>query len=78
MLSARARFYTPKRALGDRQALNWGAKLNPIMAKKKAVPLPSTRVLDHPASLSLYERESLAAEAKLAAEKTKKPAKARP
>ena len=41
------------------------------MATKKDVPLPETRILDHPNSLSLYERESRAAEAKLAAEKKK-------
>jgi hypothetical protein len=42
------------------------------MAKKKAVRLPATSVLDYPSSLSLYERESLAAEAKLDAEKKTK------
>jgi hypothetical protein len=39
------------------------------MAKKKAVHAPSPNILDYPDSLSLYERESLAAEAKLAAER---------
>jgi len=39
------------------------------MAKKKAGLTPSPNILDYPDSMSLYERESLAAEAKLAAEK---------
>jgi hypothetical protein len=40
------------------------------MAKKKAGHAPSSRnILDYPDSMSLYERESLAAEAKLAAER---------
>jgi hypothetical protein len=45
------------------------------MAKKKACQQSSTSFLDYPSSMSLYERESLAAEAKLAAEKktTKRP-----
>ena len=43
------------------------------MAKKKADLAPSTNILDYPNSMSQYEKESLAAEAKLAAErKTKK------
>jgi len=46
------------------------------MAKKKAgQPFPCTNTLDYPENMSDYERESLAAEAKLAAEKktNKKP-----
>jgi hypothetical protein len=39
------------------------------MAKKKAGQPPSPNILDYPDSMSLYERESLAAEAKLAAER---------
>jgi len=40
------------------------------MAKKKAgQPLPFTHLLDYPVSMSDYERESLAAEAKLAADR---------
>jgi hypothetical protein len=40
------------------------------MARKKAGrPLPCTNILDYPVSMSDYERESRAAEAKLAAEK---------
>jgi len=39
------------------------------MAKKKAGLTPSPNILDYPDSMSLYERESLAAEAKLAAER---------
>jgi len=39
------------------------------MAKKKAGLPRSPNVLDYPDSMSLYERESLAAEAKLAAER---------
>jgi hypothetical protein len=39
------------------------------MTKKKASQLPSPNILDYPDSMSLYERESLAAEAKLAADK---------
>jgi hypothetical protein len=39
------------------------------MAKKKAGLPHSANILDYPDSLSLYERESLAAEAKLAAER---------
>jgi len=39
------------------------------MAKKKAGHAPSRNILDYPDSMSLYERESLAAEARLAAEK---------
>jgi hypothetical protein len=38
------------------------------MAKKKADQAPSSNVLDYPGGMSEYERESLAAEAKLAAE----------
>ena len=37
------------------------------MAKKKADQAPSSNVLDYPSGMSEYERESLAAEAKLAA-----------
>jgi hypothetical protein len=39
------------------------------MVKKKAGHAPSSNILDYPDSMSLYERESLAAEAKLAAER---------
>jgi hypothetical protein len=39
------------------------------MAKKKAGLPPSPNILDYSDSMSLYERESLAAEAKLAAER---------
>jgi hypothetical protein len=39
------------------------------MAKKKAGQPPSPNILDYPDSMSLYERESLAAEARLAAER---------
>jgi hypothetical protein len=39
------------------------------VGKKKAVQPPSPNILDYPDSMSLYERESLAAEAKLAAER---------
>jgi len=39
------------------------------MAKKKASQPLSTNVLDYPESMSMYERESLAAEARLAAER---------
>jgi hypothetical protein len=39
------------------------------MAKRKAGRRPSPNILDYPDSMSLYERESLAAEAKLAAER---------
>jgi hypothetical protein len=39
------------------------------MAKKKAGLPRSPNILDYPDSMSLYERESLAAEAKLAAER---------
>ena len=42
-----------------------------LMAARKVVPPHSTSILDYPASLSNYERESLAAEAKLAAKKKK-------
>jgi hypothetical protein len=41
------------------------------MTKRKADLTNDTRVLDYPSSLSLYERESRAAEAKLAAQKKK-------
>jgi hypothetical protein len=40
--------------------------------KTKAIP-PSTRVLDYSETMSEYERESLAAEAKLKAEQKKPP-----
>jgi hypothetical protein len=40
--------------------------------KTKAEP-DSSRVLDYPATMSEYERESLAAEAQLKAERTKPP-----
>jgi hypothetical protein len=43
------------------------------MRRKKTVKPDSTRFLDYPASLSEYERESLAAEATLKAERTKTP-----
>jgi len=47
--------------------------VNPAMAKKKADQPLSPNILDYPSSMSQYERESLAAEAKLAAErKTRK------
>jgi hypothetical protein len=47
------------------------------MAKKESGLPPSTNILDYPVSLSAYERESLAAEAKLAADrKIHKPPKA--
>src|ERR1700694_4521868 len=39
------------------------------MAKKKAGQPSSPNILDYPDSMSLYERESLAAEAKLAADR---------
>jgi hypothetical protein len=39
------------------------------MAKKKADLPASSNVLDYPESMSMYERESLAAEARLAAER---------
>lgn len=42
------------------------------MAKNKIGLLHSTRPLDYPSSMSLYERESLAAKAKLAADKKKR------
>jgi hypothetical protein len=49
--------------------MTYEATLTPIMAKKKAAPQSSTSILDYCSTLSLYERESLAAEAKLAAER---------
>jgi hypothetical protein len=39
------------------------------MAKKKAGQPLSSNILDYPSSMSQYERESLAGEAKLAAER---------
>jgi hypothetical protein len=39
------------------------------MTKKKAGPPPSPNILDYSDSMSLYERESRAAEAKLAADR---------
>jgi len=39
------------------------------MAKKQAVQLPCCHVLDYPEGMAIYERESLAAEARLAAER---------
>jgi hypothetical protein len=42
------------------------------MPKRKADQPNDTRVLDYSSTMSLYERESLAAEAKLAAERKKK------
>ena len=39
------------------------------MAKKKADLAPSPNILDYPSSMSQYERESLAAEAKLDADR---------
>jgi hypothetical protein len=39
------------------------------MAKKKADELPATRILDYPDSMSQYERESFAPEARLAADR---------
>jgi hypothetical protein len=42
--------------------------------RRKIKPTPnSTRVLDYPESMSEYERESLAAEAHLKAERTEPP-----
>jgi len=46
-----------------------GGYINPTMAKKKADRPPSPNILDYPSGMSEYERESLAAEAKLAAER---------
>jgi hypothetical protein len=40
-----------------------------FMAKKTAAQPLSTNLLDYPESMSLYERESLVAEARLAAER---------
>jgi hypothetical protein len=42
-----------------------------LMAKKRTQPL-STNILDYPSNMSGYEKESLVAEAKLAAMKKKK------
>jgi hypothetical protein len=39
------------------------------MSKKKAGQPLSANILDYPSSMSAYERESLAAEAKLAADR---------
>jgi hypothetical protein len=39
------------------------------MAKKKADQFPSRNILDYPSGMSEYERESLAAEAQLAAKR---------
>jgi hypothetical protein len=41
------------------------------MAKKKTGQILSPNVLDYPEGMSMYERESLAAEARLAAERKK-------
>jgi hypothetical protein len=41
--------------------------------KERPLELPSTNVLDYPESMSGFERESLAAEAKLKADKMKPP-----
>jgi hypothetical protein len=50
--------------------------LIPIMAKKKFGQHPSTNILDYPVTMSAYERESRAAESKLAADrKIQKPPK---
>ena len=46
-----------------------GGYINPTMAKKKVDQPPSPNVLDYPSGMSEYERESLAAEAQLAAER---------
>jgi hypothetical protein len=43
--------------------------VDPAMAKKKADRSLSPNILDYPSSMSQYERESLAAEAKLAADR---------
>jgi len=43
------------------------------MPRKTKVEPDSPRVLDYPATMSEYERESLAAEAQLKAERTKPP-----
>ena len=44
-----------------------------VMPRKVATTKPySTSILDYPASMSMYERESLADEAKLKAEQEKK------
>jgi hypothetical protein len=48
------------------------------MAKKKAQPLPCTRTLDYPVSMSAYEKESLAAEAKLAVDRKRNEQAKRP
>ena len=40
--------------------------------KKRPVELPSTHVLDYPETLSAFERESLAADAMLKAEREEK------
>ena len=46
-----------------------GGYIDPTVAKKKADQPPSPNILDYPSGMSEYERESLAAEAKLAAER---------
>jgi hypothetical protein len=43
-----------------------------LMAKKRTHQPPSTNLLDYPSSMSGYEKESLVAEAILAAKKKKK------
>jgi hypothetical protein len=46
-----------------------GGYIGPTMAKKKSDQPPSPNILDYPSGMSEYERENLAAEAQLAAER---------
>jgi hypothetical protein len=50
------------------RAENESKKNAPLLKSVKLLP-PSTSILDYPESLSMYERESLAGEASLAAER---------
>ncbi len=47
------------------------------MARKTRPKAHSTDILDYPSNLSMYEKDSLASEAKLTAEREKKKPKAR-
>jgi hypothetical protein len=62
------------RAPADRQTRKHRTSIYPMNGKKKRwllIKPNSTNILDYPCMMSMYEKESLAAEAKLKAEREK-------
>jgi hypothetical protein len=63
----------------DSRSMGTGTPSAPIAMSKSAKPKPdSINIRDYPSMMSLYEKESLAAEAQLKAERYKKTAKKSP